>query len=112
MRWVNYRAIVGDVNGDGSFDTVDLVAVFTAGTYENDIADDAQWTTGDWNGDHDFDSSDMVAALVAGQFEQPSVLGAIPARSVPEPGGALPLLLATVGSATLMRRPACLRWQE
>ena len=104
VRWVNYRAVVGDVNGDGAFDSVDLVAVFTEGGYENGITEDAEWTTGDWTGDHDFDSSDLVAAFIAGQFEQPSVLGAMPTRAVPEPSVAVLLWLGAVGHLLIVRR--------
>ncbi len=105
VRWVNYRAIAGDANGDGAFNTVDLVDVFTTGGYENGVPNDAQWTTGDWNGDHDFNSSDLVAAFVAGRFEQPSLLAAVEVQNVPEPDAAWLVVLAVVGATGWMRRP-------
>jgi hypothetical protein len=87
LRWVNYRAMPGDANGDGAFNSADLVAVFADGGYENATAMDADWMTGDWNGDLDFTSNDLVAAFSTGRFEQPSILAAT-AASVPEPSAA------------------------
>jgi len=58
---------VGDSNNDGTFDSSDLVKVFQAGKYENDIAL-ATFEEGDWNGDGMFDSSDLVSAFQAGTY--------------------------------------------
>ncbi|MEZ6116311.1 MAG: hypothetical protein R3C28_07030 [Pirellulaceae bacterium] len=59
---------LGDANNDGVFDSADLVAVFQAGEYENNIAGDSSFDEGDWNGDGEFDSSDLVAAFQAGTY--------------------------------------------
>ncbi len=83
VEWINYRALPGDVDGDGAFQTKDLIAVFDAATYEDGENDNADWTTGDWNGDRDFTSSDLIAAFETARFEQPSLLPAT--LAVPEP---------------------------
>ncbi len=55
--------IPGDANGDGQFDSSDLVLVFQAGKYEDDIARNAEFAEGDWDGDGDFTSSDLTYAF-------------------------------------------------
>lgn len=60
--------IVGDANGDGRFDSSDLVAVFTAGEYEDALAGNSTFSEGDWNGDGDFTSSDLVLAFRLGHY--------------------------------------------
>ncbi|MCA9211782.1 MAG: tandem-95 repeat protein, partial [Planctomycetales bacterium] len=42
--------VTGDVNGDGVFNSSDLVAVFQAGKYEDGIPNNATFEEGDWNG--------------------------------------------------------------
>ena len=56
----------GDVNGDGIFDSSDLVQIFRAGEYEDGIDNNSTFAEGDWNGDGDFDSSDLVLAFQSG----------------------------------------------
>ena len=65
--------VLGDSNRDGVFDSSDLVAVFTAGEYEDDVAGNSTFEEGDWNGDGDFDSSDLVAAFQAGTYQSAAV---------------------------------------
>ncbi len=60
--------IFGDSNHDGVFDSSDLVRVFQAGKYEDDIAQNTSFDEGDWNGDGEFDSSDLVAAFQTGTY--------------------------------------------
>ncbi len=60
----------GDANLDGEFNSSDLVAVFEAGEYEDDLAGNSGWATGDWTGDAEFSSSDLVAAFQGGGYEQ------------------------------------------
>lgn len=55
--------VPGDINGDGRFDSADLVLAFQAGTYEDPEATDVTFAEGDWNGDGRFDSSDLVLAF-------------------------------------------------
>ncbi|MCP4193069.1 MAG: VCBS repeat-containing protein [Planctomycetaceae bacterium] len=62
----------GDANLDGLFTTADLVLVFQAGEYEDDIPNNSLWGQGDWNCDGEFDSGDLVAAFQGGQFELPA----------------------------------------
>ena len=61
--------IPGDSDRDGDFDSSDLVLVFQAGQYEDDIEQNSSWTTGDWNGDREFDSADIVFAFQYGAYE-------------------------------------------
>ena len=62
----------GDSNMDGRFDSSDIVKVFQAGKYEDDIDDNAMWAEGDWNGDGDFDSSDLVFVFQHGEYNLPA----------------------------------------
>ena len=62
------QKLVGDVNGDGRFNSSDLVAVFQIGEYEDDIEDNSTFEDGDWNGDGDFTTSDLVLAFTQGHY--------------------------------------------
>ena len=44
--WVTW---LGDANLDGQFDENDLVDVFEAGEYEDEIEMNSRWSTGDWD---------------------------------------------------------------
>lgn len=90
MIWVHdvQNTYYGDSNLDGAFDSKDLVIVFQAGEYEDDLAQNSSWETGDWNGDLDFTSLDLVAAFQDGGFDQ----GPRAAQIVPEPAGIMLLL--------------------
>jgi hypothetical protein len=59
---------VGDSNGDGIFNSSDLIVVFQAGEYEDGVPQNSTFEEGDWNGDHEFDSSDLVLAFQAGTY--------------------------------------------
>jgi hypothetical protein len=65
----------GDANGDGRFDSHDLVQVAQAGRYEDHVPANASYEEGDWNGDGDFDTADLVFAFAAGryQFTEPAI---------------------------------------
>ena len=56
----------GDSDGDGMFNTSDLVRVMQQGKYRSDEA--AKFEDGDWNNDGWFNESDFVWALQAGYF--------------------------------------------
>jgi hypothetical protein len=86
--------IVGDANLDGLFNSTDLIQVFQAGKYEDEIVGNSSWTTGDWNWDDEFDSGDLVAAFQAGGYEK--ARGA--ENSVPEPQSCV----CIAGAATLV----------
>ncbi|MCA9172043.1 MAG: lamin tail domain-containing protein, partial [Planctomycetales bacterium] len=58
--------IPGDVNGDGQFNSSDLVLLFQIGEYEDSIARNSIYSEGDWNGDGDFDTADLVLAFQLG----------------------------------------------
>ena len=65
----------GDANGDGAFDSSDMLQVFQMGEYEDSLPGNSTFAEGDWNGDREFDSSDMVLAFQTGLYEvtsQPS----------------------------------------
>lgn len=82
----------GDANLDGEFNSSDLVAVFQAGKFEQDV--EASWSDGDWNGDLRFGSGDLVKAFQDGGFEKGP---RAQISSVPEPStlfGAVVALIA------------------
>jgi ELWxxDGT repeat protein len=60
--------VIGDANGDGRFDSSDLVQVFQAGEFEDQIPNNSTWEEGDWNGDGDFTTADLVLALQSGSY--------------------------------------------
>ena len=62
--------------------------MFVAGRYETE--EFATWSEGDWDDNSVFDSYDMLLALQTGDYEQS--LFSVP-HSVPEPSGALLLLM-------------------
>ena len=95
QAWVHgvMGTFFGDANLDGRFDTTDLVEVFRAGEYDDDIDGNSTWSTGDCNGDGEFDSLDLVVAFSDGGYE----LGP---RSelvlVPEPTSLAPLVAGLI----------------
>ncbi len=62
------RVVIGDANGDGYFDSADLVTVFQAGEYEDEIAANSTFAEGDWDGDGDFTTADLVLAFQSGSY--------------------------------------------
>ena len=58
----------GDVNGDGLFNSSDLVEVFQVGEYEDGIAGNSTFEDGDWTGDGEFDSADFVFVFQLGIY--------------------------------------------
>ena len=74
---------VGDANLDRVFDSSDLVAVFQAGFYEQQVP--AGWATGDWNCDGRFDSGDMVLAFQRGNYST-AAMPALSSEALPDPG--------------------------
>ena len=96
----------GDSNLDGEFNSADFVAVFRAAEYEDEIPKNSTWTTGDWNGDGDFDSSDFISAFEHAGYERgPRAALA----GVPEPPGALCLLVVLVLAVGTLRRRSATR---
>ena len=67
FAWHENR-IAGDTNGDGKFDSSDLVSVFQDNEYEDGIEGNSTFKTGDWNNDGEFDSSDLVFVFQAGNY--------------------------------------------
>ena len=91
----------GDSNLDGEFNSTDLVEVFNASEYEDNLPLNSTWSDGDWNGDGDFDTSDLVFAFNVGGYEQgprPQVAG------VPEPSNSGLLLVWILALAFTRRR--------
>jgi hypothetical protein len=64
------RPLIGDANGDGVFDSSDLVEVFQAGKYEKTDGAFANWQEGDWSGDGRFDSSDLLLAFQSNAYSR------------------------------------------
>ena len=58
--------IVGDSNGDGQFNQLDIVSVLSGGKYNS--GQPATFAEGDWNADSVFNQLDIVAALQAGTY--------------------------------------------
>ena len=61
---------IGDANLDGEFSSSDLVSLFAAAQFEDDLPMNSTWATGDFNGDGEFDSSDFVVAFADGGYEK------------------------------------------
>ena len=72
----------GDANLDGEFDSADLVQVFEANEYEDDIPNNSGWADGDWDGDREFTSQDLVLAFQDAGYEQGPRVNAL---AIPEP---------------------------
>jgi hypothetical protein len=97
------RTYFGDSNLDGEFNTLDLVSIFQAGEYDDELERNSTWATGDWSGDAEFNSRDLVFAFQEGGYE----IGPRSAiASVPEPALATFMLsLAVVGGFFYPSRP-------
>ncbi len=91
---------LGDSNLDGEFNSGDLVAVFTAGEYEDATENNSSWAEGDWDGDADFTSGDLVLAFQDGGYEQGPRMGA---NAVPEPTSLATLVTGLIGLTTVLR---------
>ncbi|MCA9198410.1 MAG: hypothetical protein KDA87_12765 [Planctomycetales bacterium] len=63
------NSYIGDANLDGEFNSSDLVLVFNAGEYEDDVSGASIWYSGDWNGDGDFTTADLVFAFQDAGYE-------------------------------------------
>ena len=59
---------VGDANHDNRFDSLDLVTVYQAGEYEDDIPQNSTLEEGDWNGDGDFTAADLIFAFQTSDY--------------------------------------------
>ena len=91
----------GDSNLDGQFNSRDLVDVFAAGEFEDDIALNSTWTTGDWDGDGDFESDDIILSFGEGGYER-GPRAAAPA--LPEPTSLATRTIGVLGIAFRRRR--------
>ena len=58
----------GDANRDGIFNSADLILIFQASEFEDDIDGNSTWEEGDWDGDGDFTTSDLVEAFKLGHY--------------------------------------------
>ncbi|MCA9213373.1 MAG: hypothetical protein KDB27_09935 [Planctomycetales bacterium] len=92
--------VVGDVSGDGVFNSHDLVEMFIAGEYEDRIAKNSKWTEGDFTFDLEFSSDDLVV-----MFRESRYADAANVANVPEPGCS-GLLILSIAIASWLRRAA------
>jgi hypothetical protein len=76
--WYENLGVPGDANGDGRFDSSDLVQISKLGEYEDDIAGNSTKADGDFNGDGDFTTADLVFAFTEGSYSSGSVPSANP----------------------------------
>ncbi|MEZ6117875.1 MAG: lamin tail domain-containing protein [Pirellulaceae bacterium] len=60
---------MGDVNLDGRFNSSDLVLVFQASEFEDNIVGNSTWSTGDWNADGEFTTQDLVVVFQFGGYQ-------------------------------------------
>ncbi len=73
-----FTLLPGDANGDGQFNSNDLIQVFIVGEFEDGVQDNSTWQEGDWTRDDlndpapdgDFNASDLVAAFELGIYER------------------------------------------
>ncbi len=98
------KTYFGDADLDGQFNSTDLIAVLSAGQYEDAVSQNSTWATGDWDGDAEFTTSDLVAALQGGGYDA-GPRAAVSA--VPEPAGWLAGCLYIIGLLTGRRRRQC-----
>ena len=85
----------GDANLDESFDSRDLVQVFTYGQFEDRVDNNSGWAQGDWDGNGDFTTADLTRAFQVGQYADTTTAS----HGVPEPGlpiASIPLLLLSL----------------
>lgn len=81
VRFTNYQAFAGDSNGDGFFNSTDLIQVFGRGEYEDGVVGNSDWLDGDWNHDGEFGTADLVAAFAAGHYTTESKTMPVPEPS-------------------------------
>lgn len=96
----------GDADLNREFSSEDMVKVFQAGQYEDDLSANSSWASGDWNGDLEFDSDDFVLAFQDGGYEQ-GRRGPGPwvdPQAVPEPSGILLAVIGMLGLFNCSRR--------
>ncbi len=79
----------GDANLDRVFNSTDLVQVFAAGEYEDNIPLNSLWQTGDWDGNGDFDTSDLVLAFASGAYDPAAIARQVSALESAAIGAAL-----------------------
>jgi hypothetical protein len=61
--------VIGDLNGDGRFDSTDLAILMASAEYEDLLPGNSVGAEGDLNGDGDFTSADWVYAFQLGVFQ-------------------------------------------
>ncbi|MEZ6120404.1 MAG: FG-GAP-like repeat-containing protein [Pirellulaceae bacterium] len=64
------NTVAGDVNLDGKFDSADLVQIFQASEYEDNVTGNSKWSEGDWNCDGDFSTADLVYVFQKGTYSR------------------------------------------
>lgn len=67
LRWHEKR-LIGDANGDGIFNSSDLIALFVVNQFEDTIVGNSTFQTGDFNGDGEFNTTDLILAFQEGAY--------------------------------------------
>jgi hypothetical protein len=98
------ECVLGDSDGNGLFDQLDIVQVLQGGKYLSE--NPATWQQGDWNSDGQFNQLDVVAALQAGTYMQvpddtPSPVTDLTSLAPPPEG-----VLGRLGRPTVIRDEA------
>ena len=91
----------GDANLDGEFNSADLISVFQAGEYEDEIEGNSTWATGNWNADGEFTTGDLTMAFQDGGYEQGPRQSV---SAVPELSTALLCTIAAAFTVSVTRR--------
>ena len=105
--WVEVLAntYLGDTNLDGEFNSQDLIAVFQAGEYEDDLIGNSSWGSGDFNADREFDTTDMLGVFQSGGFGKGPRITALLVPEPSTPYASLGGTLAVIASIrSLVRR--------
>lgn len=102
VAWVEQfaKTYFGDATLDGEFNSEDLVSIFAAGQYQDNVSFNSGWAEGDWDGSGDFDSSDLLLAFQSGGYGRGKRAAV---AAIPEPSAPVLISGALIWSAVLRR---------
>ncbi len=58
----------GDATLNGVFNVEDLISVFQAGEYQDNVEGNSTWAEGDWDQNGDFETGDLILAFQVGAY--------------------------------------------